>query len=327
MSNLTLGVSSKEISEFKSCSAFLDIKKDDFTQNISDFTKYSQKSYEYRKSKCSPTIDLRGPKLGEVRNQGDIGWCYAHTTADLLSYKLGKRISAADIATNYNLKSGTTFFTEGGSVKKAFNATKNLGGACLEERFPSDDNGGSISHYKKILDSKKICSTSKSPPINELVEPFYQSLVPKNLIAVKDIKTDGNQDPILYTRRNDLCFPRIGLQNLSTVEKVSSPDPFFESDGINDQLSKDNPVAITYNSIYLSSGFDNNEEAPHSGTIVGRRFNESTEECDFLIRNTWGRSCNGYNSDLRRDNRCEDGNIWVPESDLGKILHGYTYLK
>lgn len=50
---------------------------------------------------CSP-IDLR-PKLGPPRDQDDTGWCFAHTAADLLSAKLGKRVSAYDLAINYHL--------------------------------------------------------------------------------------------------------------------------------------------------------------------------------------------------------------------------------
>jgi hypothetical protein len=50
---------------------------------------------------CS-TIDLR-PKLGAPRDQGDSGWCFAHTAADLLSVKLGKRVSAYDLAIGHHL--------------------------------------------------------------------------------------------------------------------------------------------------------------------------------------------------------------------------------
>lgn len=50
---------------------------------------------------CS-SIDLR-PALGEPRDQGDTGWCFSHTAADLLSVKLKKRISAYDLAISHHL--------------------------------------------------------------------------------------------------------------------------------------------------------------------------------------------------------------------------------
>lgn len=50
---------------------------------------------------CS-TVDLR-PALGPPRDQGDTGWCFSHTAADLLSVKLKQRISAYDLAVSHHL--------------------------------------------------------------------------------------------------------------------------------------------------------------------------------------------------------------------------------
>lgn len=45
---------------------------------------------------CS-RIDLR-PSLGEPRDQRESGWCFAHVAADLLTQKIGERVSASDLA-------------------------------------------------------------------------------------------------------------------------------------------------------------------------------------------------------------------------------------
>src|SRR4051794_19679707 len=51
---------------------------------------------------CTP-LDIRNETLGKVRNQGAISWCFAFTASDMLSYTFEKeRISAADVALNYN---------------------------------------------------------------------------------------------------------------------------------------------------------------------------------------------------------------------------------
>ena len=47
-------------------------------------------------------VDLRS-QLGKPRHQGESGWCFAHTTADLISLKAGVRVSAFDIATTFLL--------------------------------------------------------------------------------------------------------------------------------------------------------------------------------------------------------------------------------
>src|SRR5687768_14647529 len=61
------------------------------------------------------------PEMGQLRNQrvtnqkenlyfeengrklrNSVGWCYAYAAADLVSFKLKRKVSAADIAINYN---------------------------------------------------------------------------------------------------------------------------------------------------------------------------------------------------------------------------------
>jgi hypothetical protein len=49
----------------------------------------------------------------------------------------------------------------------------------------------------------------------------------------------------------------------------------------------------------------------HASVVVGRRPGR-TGACEYLVRNTYGLSCNGYPWD------CVDGQIWIPESELFK---------
>ncbi|MGZ3727001.1 MAG: hypothetical protein ACXWQQ_14445 [Pseudobdellovibrio sp.] len=48
------------------------------------------------------SVDLRA-SMGPARDQGITMWCYAHSAADLVSQKLGVRVSAFDMATTYLL--------------------------------------------------------------------------------------------------------------------------------------------------------------------------------------------------------------------------------
>jgi hypothetical protein len=50
---------------------------------------------------CEP-VDFR-PELGPPRHQGNSGFCFAHTSADLLSQAIGTRVSAMDIGVNFVL--------------------------------------------------------------------------------------------------------------------------------------------------------------------------------------------------------------------------------
>jgi hypothetical protein len=71
-------------------------------------------------------------------------------------------------------------------------------------------------------------------------------------------------------------------------------------------------------------GFTANGERPeakedcgkHAALLAGRRWNSETNTCQFLIRNSYGTSCNKYLDEFKSD--CDMGNIWVNEDVIGK---------
>jgi hypothetical protein len=85
-------------------------------------------------------------KLGPVRNQGQTGWCYAYTAAELATYATGERVSAAAIAFS-DLGEEPDYggiicrdprgLAYGGSVDIAFNSSARLS-FCPESILPSD---------------------------------------------------------------------------------------------------------------------------------------------------------------------------------------------
>jgi hypothetical protein len=54
---------------------------------------------------CS-TKDYRR-ELGANRNQDDLSWCFAYTSADLISQRIGRRVSATDLASTFILADAT----------------------------------------------------------------------------------------------------------------------------------------------------------------------------------------------------------------------------
>jgi len=58
-------------------------------------------SVAHAEEKCS-TIDYR-KELGPSRDQGDLSWCFAYTSADLISQRVKTRVSATDIASTFIL--------------------------------------------------------------------------------------------------------------------------------------------------------------------------------------------------------------------------------
>ncbi|MCC7440029.1 MAG: hypothetical protein IT285_00260 [Bdellovibrionales bacterium] len=63
-------------------------------------------------------------------------------------------------------------------------------------------------------------------------------------------------------------------------------------------------------------------DGTHAVVVAGRRWNESSGRCQFLVRNSWGTSCAGYPSELD----CEQGSLWVDEADVGESTFNLTWL-
>lgn len=61
----------------------------------------------------------------------------------------------------------------------------------------------------------------------------------------------------------------------------------------------------------------------HSVLVVGRKFENN--ENYFLIRNSWGESCDGYIQKIKRN--CENGYFWISEDDLLSTLYSVVYLE
>lgn len=319
-------------------SQFRDIKKQlpSFLKNHPDLQKKLDQGFQAtaeNKKSCIPA-DLRS-ELPPVKNQDGVGWCYAFAAADLLSFKTKKDISATDIAfaTNNNfyanvLKNiGINEADLGGSFTA--HSIKNLsemGGACLEKDVRSDDN-----KFNKLIDNIRTITEyvngAKESCVNELKSIFPNEDYSEFTKLAKDTK----RSLIFEKLRSRNCSSRVDISAL----KIRKEMDYLRENGvglkkpakdlfslIDKQLSNKNIVAISYfPTVYnrLTTRMDGG----HSGTVVGRRYNDESGECEYLVRNTWGRSCDHYYTGFK----CEEGNIWLPKSRLNLALKGVTYLE
>lgn len=265
---------------------------------------------------CTP-VDLRGPKLGQVRNQDSMGWCFAFAAADILSYKMAQKISAADIAHRRSVAASPDDQFDIG--KKGYNPPNAIRetrekGWCLEKDFPSEDNisGVYFDLFKKISELKKQMAEGKKIKEEEAcgyLKNAFPNLDDKT--ALKILKDSGLKD--YYTMlANQNCPNRVKDTGI-TIEEVKKGTPGSDLlKTIDAQLNDKNVVAINYNHGVLSNPAQKEAKITHSSLIVGRRYNTASKSCEYLIRNSWGRSCGYYHSDLH----CEEGHIWVPAGSL-----------
>ena len=50
--------------------------------------------------------------------------------------------------------------------------------------------------------------------------------------------------------------------------------------------------------------------------------NDKNNDCEYLIRNSWGKGCSPYQS-----NECENGMFWISESDFHGAAYATTWIE
>ncbi len=278
---------------------------------------------------CSKPDKIDRASLGDVRDQDSVGWCYAFTAADLLSYKLKQKISAADIAVTHNdgiltrlakkhLPVDESKFN-GGQIDYAIKKIQKKG-ACLEKNFLSEDNG-----YGDLASTLQLLSTGIRKNYANICAMFaektFRSLNSTQLLDI--IKHSANED-LVVNLAEKACEPRININNIkmTTLDLSNVPDELGLINAIDKQLDSNNIIGITYYAGVLKD-INADLNSPHASSIIDRRFNEKTKECEYLIRNSHGRSEKGYDPSLE----VTEGNIWMPKSILYKSIHGVTYVE
>jgi hypothetical protein len=106
------------------------------------------------------------------------------------------------------------------------------------------------------------------------------------------------------------CKDRIEVKGEIAYWNAAEYDQVELYDYIDSLLDEDEILGISYNTEMAG---DNPEDAgDHASTIVGRQWNESSKQCEYIIRNSWGPNCDSYPAGMR----CEGGYFWVTKDDL-----------
>lgn len=113
------------------------------------------------KEQCS-SVDLRS-KFGRVRDQQNVGWCYAFAYADLLGYKLKIKppdmVSAFDVAVTYAVRNGK----EVGSLVKDGLYSKEDASFLKGKNLLDRDGGLFEGAHEAYARRAKICLESQAP--------------------------------------------------------------------------------------------------------------------------------------------------------------------
>lgn len=287
-------------------------------------------AFEKEKQSCT-SVDLRD-KMGPIRNQDSIGWCYAFAAADLASYKLQKQISAADIALTHNKdflndvarlfgKNESTF--EGGFPQQALKKAMRKG-LCLEKDLPSEDNANSefVDRLSNIDKMGRLNIDGKNSNCNSLHNQTKAIFPNINVRELQEILKKSSTNNFIENMANKTCGDRIKAD--FEVETISKLDSEKFAKVLDQQMDNKNPVSLTYDATVLFNRRDYaTSNFVHASVVVGRRHNQKTGQCEYLIRNSWGRGCGTYDPQLA----CDNGNIWIPKADILKRSHEASYIK
>lgn len=278
--------------------------------------------------------------LENVRNQDSVGWCYAYTAADMLSYKLNKKVSAVSMANPVDIAADVASGKPpaGGIIEGSTRQylAKNKG-VCLESDLPSSD--------------FKFC-------IDQLYQDFLNYLI--------EIAGNGRFERELTTNQcleKNLrqAFPNVSIPDVRSLVRANGSRKLIESlyQLQCKSLIPVNPDAFrmkTYNSFMISKedlvkhidqqisggvigiGYDYKKmagegyEGGHASLIVGRRVNQETGACEYLVRNSWGKNCTQKeDSQLSCHKNCDSsgcrysGHFWVSRSRVQEAIQDVNF--
>lgn len=335
---------------------------EDGESNLSFYRK-SFTEYQQRESatNCS-NIDNRNAALGSVRKQGTVDWCYGFLAADLLSYALGTKVSAADASVNYYR---TKYFHKNRSTEKDKPLSELAGGniaatiraalfngICREDDIPMNKDAGteyiqSLKYVEEILQHYRNTESSNKSPAEiagclyypTISEKLFPQLSWEDFTAI--LTEDSSVKNKVFSFYDNACkgrklFPqkKYAVRNFFLAIKAAdgnsmSPSATIMGQGhnffpmIDAALENKNIVGISVNS---RAFFQNNllpAEESHAMSIVGRRFNPETKQCNYLVRNSAGKNC----STTGNLYPCEEGNLLIAESFLKHSMRGITLLE
>lgn len=303
------------------------------------------------KESCS-SIDLRNEILGDVRNQKEVAWCYAFTAADMLGYTYGDRsekISAADVAIAYNsTKLGKiSRWLSVNIVKRrdeenllmphqtGFNKialkTYMKEGSCPESIFPSEawtrvdlleNSEKEVPLDVGMMEIAQLHKKKNQVTLENL--PFYYRF--KNVDAAVFVKLlkSKNMTTFYNSLRKTACRDdRTPFDYSLKAKMVLRNSKIFRR--ISEQLEEGNIVGLDYDSRVLANQ-DNRRfslSELHTSTLVGRRWNETSKSCEYLIRNSYGESC-GERYDPAYE--CDQGHIWMSEKLMYPNMTSIVYM-
>lgn len=270
--------------------------------------------------------------FSKPRDQDSVGWCGAYATTDSLSFAVGEAVSAVDVSINQYANEGNTNKLQdlsGISVLSATDVAK-TNGYCPESVIPSDQTSSSnlghqaiqtlMTTFQQIADDynsrgmpKDYCVTCAGSQFERVIKPTLPG-VTSDMIREVLVANRGDSLKSLRALMHKLCEGK---------RKIAKPKTeFFHINGKNvakvmdEALDNDSMPSIGMN----TASFARDESVPgghggHEMMVVARRPG-ANGKCEYLIRNSWGRSCSFYKPHIAEKCDPAKGSFWMDSDQM-----------
>jgi len=95
---------------------------------------------------------------------------------------------------------------------------------------------------------------------------------------------------------------------------------------LNELLKSKKAVGVGFCHDALATKGEANCSRFHASVIIGRRFNQETNTCELLVRDSYGPSCKTPHGTPRYVWPCERGNVWVPSETFIKSIYNVSWI-
>lgn len=276
------------------------------------------------------TISNEAVNFSNTRNQDGVGWCYAYASSDLLSYKYNQRLSAISFSSRGRYSLQDQFKDEqkqGADVREAIEeAYKRLKGFCLEKSLKSTD--VNFCHFQDIKELLSFLSLAENKELTTCTESDLLSIFPRMNLSAFIFASGAVEKAYLEKLIDEHC----------TKEKLNVPEPKIKTfiapyatnpqikNVIDNEIDKKNPVVWVFD---VNKMLGKPGPGDHVGMVMGRKFNPQTNKCEYLIRNSWGKTCefekNGNPTRCHTENGRLTGYFYVTEDYLLQNSLGAYY--
>lgn len=302
--------------------------------NYFDYYVFNRMGAKKRQERIKTSCTKIDNRVGESKtrfSQHDTSFCASFVASELITHKINKKASPLDVVRTYYGDPITSFFQNIFNISETDLAIGIMPyvlekieqkGVCLDKDLPV----GNITSYDDItanfqIDLRDLNKNQVSCYDEGTYDKIFPNLTPEKVLEIFNRSDMGN---IWDNLIKENCDGKREKLNYEVKNKYSLSFGSLKLD-IDRELTEGNILALlvdssfTHDKYYLS-----NIPIPnHYVSIVGRRYNDSLDRCEYLYRNP-ALDCYTHN---RPGFSCDGDSFWISEGDLAGNILGVTWIE